>query len=124
MNNEVITATELAKAIRKVTGRMTTEDAQKTAEHLLAFFGFDTQVIDNALNPDDRLVFYMMEDCGIVSADKEDAQLPDGRDWRICYWTLRQDKINSILTAKVPEEPTPETPDIYSTIPTEEWLRE
>ena len=61
--NMGMTLPELTKAIQQhIDLDMDTEVAQGMAEHALGFFGFYNRIIDNALEPTDRNLFYMFQD--------------------------------------------------------------
>jgi hypothetical protein len=95
-------------ALRRSVGResMRIEDAQAIASHILNFFGFNERIIDNILEPDDRDVFYMLEDCGLLETERDETTLYDGREWRIHYWSIRRDRVMRLATeeAKVMED--------------------
>jgi hypothetical protein len=59
------------------------------AEHALGFFGYQDRIIDNALEPEDRNLFYMFEDYNLFTTESEETTLWDGRDWRIHYWKFK-----------------------------------
>ncbi len=69
------------------------EEAIDVANHLVGFFGYSDRIIDNLLEPEDRDVFYMLEESGILKTEREEITLFDGRDWRIHYWVLDKKKI-------------------------------
>ena len=50
------------------------------AEKLMKVFGFNDRIIDNMLDPEDRDVFYMIEDSGLLMTDREGTTLLDGRE--------------------------------------------
>ena len=59
-----MTLSDLTKAIQQAVDlEMEDEVAQGMAEHALGFFGFYNRIIDNALEPTDRNLFYMFQDC-------------------------------------------------------------
>jgi hypothetical protein len=96
------------------------------AEHMMNFFGYSDRIIDNILEPEDRDVFYMMEDSGILMTEREETTLYDGREWRINYWLFRKDKIYE-LTKKKPKRDSKEEDDdfsVYKDIPEEVWTRD
>lgn len=99
-----ITLDMLTTAIQKSIYRKNVkrEEAQRVAEHILNFFGYSNRIIDNVLEPEDRDVFYMMEDTGILTTEREETTLFDGREWRIHYWMFQNDNILKILNT--PEE--------------------
>lgn len=76
------------------------EDAFNLAQHVLNFFGYSDRIIDNVLEPEDRDAFYMLEDSGILTTEREEITLYDGREWRIHYWLFRKDKIASLMEKK------------------------
>ena len=56
-------------------------------------FGFQDRVIDNVLDPEDRQLFYILEEEGMLSTEREETTLYDGREWRTHYWVIRKDTI-------------------------------
>lgn len=95
MEKTAIDTISLALALRRSVGRkgMRMEDAEAIASNILNFFGFNERIIDNILEPDDRDVFYMLEDCGLLETERDETTLYDGREWRIHYWSFRKDRI-------------------------------
>src|SRR3972149_676591 len=87
----VVTMSEIRAALRATVGRrgMSEEDICALADYLISFFGFDSEVIDNRLDMDDRDVFYMLEEAGILSTRQEEVHIKKGKLWRIHYWILR-----------------------------------
>ena len=54
---------ELTEAIRQnIDENMESLVAEQMAEHALGFFGYYDRIIDNALEPTDRNLFYMFQD--------------------------------------------------------------
>ncbi|MEM3335379.1 MAG: DUF6015 family protein, partial [Thermoplasmata archaeon] len=93
---QVITVPILAKAIiNGISGetKMTMEEALNIGQHILNFFGFEERIIDNYLEPDDRGLFYMLEEIRILIPEREETTLYDGREWRIHYWVLNSRRI-------------------------------
>ncbi|MBN1538701.1 MAG: hypothetical protein JW939_01045 [Candidatus Thermoplasmatota archaeon] len=74
--------------------------AEEMAEHVLNFFGFGERIIDNMLKTDDRDIFYMLEDLGILKTEREETTLYDGREWRINYWTLKKKYIADLTESQ------------------------
>ena len=82
-----LTLAQLTDAIRhKVDADMETSVAETIAEHALGFFGFSNRIIDNALEPTDRNLFYQLQDYDLLTTESEETTLWDGREWRIPYW--------------------------------------
>ena len=85
-----LTLAQLTSAIRsKVDTDMEVVVAESIAEHALGFFGFSNRIIDNALEPTDRNLFYQLQDYDLLTTESEETTLWDGRDWRIHYWKFK-----------------------------------
>ena len=85
-----LTLAQLTDAIRhKVDVDMETSVAETIAEHALGFFGFSNRIIDNALEPTDRNLFYQLQDYDLLTTESEETTLWDGREWRIHFWKLK-----------------------------------
>lgn len=85
-----LTLAQLTQAIRrKVDQDMETVVAEGIAEHALGFFGFSNRIIDNALEPNDRNLFYQLQDYDLLTTESEETTLWDGREWRIHYWKFK-----------------------------------
>ncbi len=88
----IITLEDLSKAIANRIG-VDIEEARRDAEFVLDIFGFDDRVIDNVLDPEDRQLFYILEEEGMLTTEREETTLYDGREWRTHYWQIRKDVI-------------------------------
>jgi len=124
--SELITLEKFKQAIINSikTSTMQEEAASGLAEHVLNFFGFQDRIIDNMLDPNDRDAFYMLEDVGLLTTEREETGLPDGREWRIHYWLMREDRILKALKSmgmKAKKDDRRQT--IYDTIPDDIWFR-
>ena len=85
-----LTLAQLTSAIRsKVDTDMEVSVAESIAEHALGFFGFSNRIIDNALEPNDRNLFYQLQDYDLLTTESEETTLWDGREWRIHYWKFK-----------------------------------
>lgn len=95
----VLTLENLTVAIRNGIDRegMPEEQAKEMAQHILNFFGYSERMIDNVLEPEDRDAFYMLEDTGILTTEREETTLYDGREWRIHYWLFRKERILELV---------------------------
>ncbi|HID73981.1 MAG TPA: hypothetical protein EYP43_02895 [Thermoplasmata archaeon] len=118
-----VTVDSLTRAIQNSMGerKLEWEEARRIAEHVMNFFGYGNRIIDNILEPEDRDIFYMMEDSGILTTDREETTLHDGREWRIHYWTFHADRIHDLVRTDFFETETPET-NIYDEIFNDEQL--
>ena len=86
MNEDsIVTVEELTQAIRNSPDNkgIPEEEAYDIARHVLNFFGYSDRIIDNVLEPEDRDMFYMLEDATILTTEREETTLYDGREWRI-----------------------------------------
>ena len=88
----IITINILKKAIQNKM-RIDEEIARKDAESVLDFFGFQDRILDNALEPKDRQIFYELEKVGILSSERETVILSNSREWTLHYWLVNRKKI-------------------------------
>lgn len=126
---ETLTVEDLTKAIKNSIDKsgMETEAARAMANHVMNFFGYNDRIIDNVLEPEDRDAFYMLEDSGLLTTEREETTLWDGREWRIHYWLFRKEKIRELVEAaeeKERKEAEEKESLIYSEIPEDIWKRE
>jgi len=123
----VIKVDDLARAIKNSIRRheLNEEDAKLMAEHVLNFFGYNERIIDNILEPEDRDAFYILEDSGLLTTEREETTLYDGREWRIHYWLFRKDRIVELAGARKPSSGAalPGEPSVYDEIPADIWSR-
>jgi len=120
----VVTVAELTAALRETIGRKgLTDDQVKTlADYVMSFFGFGTEVVDNLLMVEDRDVFYMLEEEGILTTKQEEVHLRKGKLWRIHYWVLRVDYIKELAVGKAVKKQD-EFVAVYKEVPEEAWVR-
>jgi hypothetical protein len=111
----MITIRKLAKAIEKRLG-LPAADSTAQARIVMSYFGFRNVIIDNAIHPDDRKVFYALHDAGLLQSFWETVPLMDGRNWRIFYWSLDEADLDRILARSSGKE----TP-LYQNLPDEAW---
>ena len=88
----IITLDDLSKAIANRVG-IGLEEARRDAGFVMDIFGFQDRVIDNVLDPEDRQLFYILEEEGMLTTEREETTLYDGREWRTHYWVIRKDVI-------------------------------
>ena len=122
----ILKVEDLSRAILLAVGEknIMEEQSMQMAQHMMNFFGFQDAIIDNVLEPPDRDIFYTMEDYGLMSTEREETTLWDGREWRINYWNFRREKILSLLRnppEKKKEDMDDRYRDIYSGIPDDIW---
>ena len=88
----IITLDDLSKAISNRVG-IGMEEARRDAGFVMDIFGFQDRVIDNVLDPEDRQLFYILEEEGMLTTEREETTLYDGREWRTHYWVIKKDVI-------------------------------
>nr|ADD93097.1 hypothetical protein ABOONEI_734 [uncultured archaeon MedDCM-OCT-S05-C32] len=112
-----MTLSELTRAIQQhIDLEMDAEVAQGMAEHALGFFGFYNRIIDNALEPTDRNLFYMFQDYDLLTTESEETTLWDGREWRIHYWKFKPDlreRVEAYMQRNLEPEEVDPFADIY-----------
>lgn len=122
----VLTVDELTKAIKNSIDYHNMEDeaARQMAMHILNFFGYTDRIIDNILEPEDRDAFYILEDSGLLTTEREETTLYDGREWRIHYWLFKKETIEKYIRCDASEkEEEDESVEVYDDIPDEIWSR-
>jgi len=121
---DTLTVDSLTEAIINSIDRdgMPEEAARGTAEHILNFFGYSERIIDNVLEPGDRDIFYLLEDTGILTTEREETSLYDGREWRIHYWKLQRNRVMQLVENGSERKKKMEDPaNIYDEIPEDVW---
>ena len=117
-----LTVEDLTRAIRNSIDRagMKDDEARAMAQHVLNFFGYSERIIDNVLEPEDRDAFYMLEDSGILTTEREETTLYDGREWRIHYWMFRKDRIQELVQVAKEREARGRA-SVYDDVPEDVW---
>ena len=120
-----LTVEDLTSAIQNsIENRGIDEDhAYALAQHILNFFGYSDRIIDNILEPEDRDAFYMLEDTGILTTEREETTLYDGREWRIHYWLFRRERIIELMRSADPKKTEDITESVYGDLPDDIWKR-
>ena len=115
VDDNTVTVEELTKAIMNSPNNrgLPEEAARDTAKHVLNFFGYSDRIIDNVLEPEDRDTFYMLEDATILTTEREETTLYDGREWRINYWLFRKDKIRQLMSSEGKSKESDSNKTIY-----------
>ena len=122
----VATIEELSIALKKTLGKkgMGEEDVLKTAKFLVTFFGFHEEVLDNHLRTQDRDIFYMLEEEGLLTTRTEEVHLKKGKLWRIHYWVLKVDQVKRLAYAVEEEPKKKDIGAVYDKIDDSVWKRE
>ena len=123
-----LTLQDLTQAIRnRVDADMEVSVAESIAEHALGFFGFSNRIIDNALEPNDRNLFYQLQDYDLLTTESEETTLWDGREWRIHYWKFKPDlreRVEAYMQRALQTEDIDPYSDIYAIDASTIWTRE
>ena len=115
---------DLALAIKNSIDRtgMKDETARAMAQHIMNFFGYSDRIIDNILEPEDRDAFYILEDSGLLTTEREETTLYDGREWRIHYWLFKKNKILNLAQAtRARGASADDEASVYDEIPDDIW---
>jgi len=112
-----VTVENLTKGIEK---RMALphDQAYAIAGRVMDYFGFESFIIDNAINAEDRKTFYSLHDAGLLRSSWETVLLLSGRNWRIFYWEINASDIDRIVGES--EEAGRDEP-VYKGLPEEAW---
>jgi len=121
-----LTLAQLTSAIRsKVDTDMEIVVAESIAEHALGFFGFSNRIIDNALEPTDRNLFYQLQDYDLLTTESEETTLWDGREWRIHYWKFKANAEEfaraAAEAALLNQQEKDPYSDVYDDVPVSLW---
>lgn len=122
----VVTMQQVEAALKKTVGKkgMADHELKNLAEYLMSFFGYTDEVIDNRLTSEDRDVFYMLEEEGLLTSTQEEVLLKKGKLWRIHYWILKKDQIIRLAQQEEPGTQQKDSEaDVYDQLSDEEWAR-
>lgn len=122
--SNMITVEKLAMAIKNSPNNEGIEEdkAYNLAHRVLNFFGYSDRIIDNVLEQQDRDAFYMLEDATILTTEREETTLYDGREWRIHYWLFRREKIQELMEGIVrKKDDEEEYESTYDSLPDDVW---
>ncbi len=120
----VITKEDLETAFRKtLSGKgYSEEQILKMADDIITLFGFDNAVMDNRLRPEDRDLFYKLEEAGLMHTQQEEVTITKGKVWRLHYWFLNQNVILK-LSRGVDEVQKTDEFAVYSEMDEDVWTR-
>lgn len=112
---------------------MADKDIDDVFKVMFNFFGYSDMILDNVLEPEEREIFYTLEDVevGILKSPREETTLYDGREWRIFYWELDKTRMfqladkyrESLLEKEKTAAVIREAQDVYHELPDEMWTR-
>ncbi len=122
----VVTMQQVELALKRTLGKkgMSDEEVKRMAEYVMSFFGYTDEVTDNQLTPQDRDVFYMLEEEGLLTTTQEEVLLRKGKLWRTHFWILKKDQILRLATSDEGDKAKDEAKeDVYDQLSDEEWAR-
>ena len=124
MSLRILTLEDLAMAVSNRIG-IPEEDAVRDANFVMDIFGFDDRVIDNVLEPEDRQLFYILEEEGMLTTEREETTLYDGREWRTHYWLFKKNQV-FMMSEEEREirrrrKARPQESDVYNQLPDDMW---
>ncbi len=124
MTLRILTLEDLAMAVSNRIG-IPEEDAVRDANFVMDIFGFDDRVIDNVLEPEDRQLFYILEEEGMLTTEREETTLYDGREWRTHYWLFKKNAV-FVMSEEEREirrrrKARPQESDVYNQLPDDMW---
>lgn len=114
----MITLEALQEALEKEL-ELSPDEASEAALRVLNYFGYTSVIIDNAIDPEDRKLFYQIHDAGLLNTFWETVILPSGRAWRSFYWELDEVAVERTLR----EEEEQREPALYESLPDDIWMR-
>ena len=123
----IVTLEDLARAIAARID-IDMESALKDANFVMDLFGFEDRIIDNILEPEDRQLFYILEEEGLLVTEREETTIYDGRSWRTHYWFLNNEAILKYKEREKEEgrerrrKKEEDAAEIYKEIPDELWF--
>ena len=128
---KIITLNDLSRAIVNRLG-VDKKEARRVAGFILDLFGYEDRVIDNILDIEDRQLFYLLEEEGMIKSGREETTLYNGREWLTHYWQLNRKtilkyanngrkKIGNEVTNKKHNMELSKGSDVYSTLSKDAW---
>ncbi len=114
----VTTLDKLQEALENVLA-LDSEEAREVALTVLNYFGYSTVIIDNAIDQEDRKIFYHLHDAGLLNTFWETVILPTGRAWRTFYWELDEIAIERALRRRKRRREEL----VYESLPDDIWVR-
>jgi len=126
-NNQILTPEILAKAIVNALKlrdySMDYNNALEISEHILNFFGFEEQIIENVLENDDREILYFLENLGLVGFRVSTLTTYEGKEWNVSTVHLKDKKIFEFANKEIDAPREIEISEIYEKLPEEAWVR-
>ncbi len=121
----VIKLEDLVIAFQKTLGEKgySEEAVQDLAEFVISLYGFDYAIVDNRLTPQNRDIFYKLEEERLVYTRQEEVTIKKGKVWRLHYWFLNRPYILKLSRGKEEVEEIDEYA-IYGEMNDDIWSRD
>ncbi|MFQ6128722.1 MAG: DUF6015 family protein [Thermoplasmata archaeon] len=91
-------------------------EASDMADRVLRYFGYENVIVDNAIEPEDRKLFYKLHDAALLNTNVDSEILSSGRSWRIFYWEIDGREVERNLKKEKKKKEVP-----YEDLPEEAW---
>ena len=121
----VIKLEDLLVAFRKALSEehYSDEDVKQLADFIISLYGFDYAIVDNRLTPQERDIFYKLEEANLVYTKQEEVTIKKGKVWRLHYWFLNRQFILKLSRGEEEHEEVDEYA-IYGEMDDDVWSRE
>jgi len=119
-----VTYDVLLSALRRSFGPRIDEAAlRRISEYVLNIFGYSSYHPDYRLNQEERNLFYLLEDHGIVMTQEEEFNFPRGGTIRIGFWVLKKKRIFELVGPEEPEVYVENAVSVYDTLDQDIWQK-
>ncbi|MEW5937171.1 MAG: DUF6015 family protein [Candidatus Thermoplasmatota archaeon] len=121
----IVRLADVVAALQETLGRkgMLPEQLEELANFIMSFFGYKDRIVDNRLTAQERDVFYMLEEAGLLTTAQEEVTLHKGRKWRIHYWVLKRERILALADERRRRKRTVKEGTVYDTLSEDVWTR-
>ncbi len=120
-------AKEIVNALNLKDYTVRYNDALEIAEHVLNFFGYEDEIIENVLNRDDREVLYFLENLDFVefniNSETVIKEILSKTVWEICTVQLKRKRILELVKQENEQYKENEVSKIYEKLPEGAWIR-
>ena len=93
------------------------DEAGDMADRVLRYFGYENVIVDNAIEPEDRKLFYKLHDAALLNTNVDNEILANGKSWRIFYWEIDGNEVERNQTKQKRRKEV-----VYEDLPDEAWF--
>ncbi|MGQ0536490.1 MAG: hypothetical protein ACT4PT_10505 [Methanobacteriota archaeon] len=108
----------LADALRRLFD-MEAADAEEIAGTIASQFEAGTEVRDDQLSADLRMIFYTLESKRLLAVRREEFDEESGEMRRVFHWRMKPEEIERAANVQA----TSVEPDVYDRLPASAWAR-